>query len=228
MEQELCIITIAYEETKELWDTYHSIQYLLQKGTKWVVVINQPLKKFIPPKNTTIIEGQDDDLYDALNIGLNEVDTDYFMLLHSGDEILDPQAMLQSFSLMDGGYDCVIGGALIGNRTHNSRFWQRWMFMFYVQPPHLPIIYRSEVCLKLRYETSILTVADFYYLKELFLKRNVTFKHSNKVYVNMKTGGLTTSGLKSFIHVTAAFIKVDGLRALFLSPFRFLLKLFLR
>jgi hypothetical protein len=44
----------------------------------------------------------------------------------------------------------------------------------------------------------------------------------------MLPGGLTTSGLSSFLHVTASFMKVDGFMPLLISPFRFLLKILLR
>ena len=228
MERELSIITIAYEENNDLLDTYKSIQLLLNSGAKWILVVHQSLKNFSPNKNTTIIEGQDKGLYDAINLGLNEVNTDYFMLLHSGDKIIDTGALLQSISCIREGYECVLGGALIGNRLHKSRYWKRWMLRLYVQPPHLPILYRTASCAHGRYNVEISTVADFYYLKELFLNRRVNYIHSDEVYVLMGTGGLTTSGFKSFLHVTYSFMKVDGIKALLIAPLRFLLKIILR
>ena len=228
MERELSIITIAYEENKDLLDTYQSIQLLLNAGAKWILVVHQPLKNFRPTKTTTIIEGQDKGLYDAINLGLNEVRTDYFMLLHSGDEIIDTGALLRSISCMREGYECVLGGAKIGNRLHKSRYWKKWMLRFYVQPPHLPIIYSTASCVHERYNVEISTVADFYYLSELFLSRGVNYIHSNETYVLMGTGGLTTSGFKSFFHVTYSFMKVDGIKALLIAPIRFLLKIILR
>ena len=92
MKKQLSVITISYEETTELINTYESIRDLLDLGTQWILVINQPLKNFVPGKGTRIIEGKDKGLYDALNLGLNEVNTDYFMLLHSGDIIFDAKA----------------------------------------------------------------------------------------------------------------------------------------
>ena len=228
MEREFSIITIAYEENKDLLDTYQSIQLLLNAGAKWILVVHQPLKNFRPTKTTTIIEGQDKGLYDAINLGLNEVRTDYFMLLHSGDEIIDTGALLRSISCMREGYECVLGGAQIGNRLHKSRFWGKWMLRLYVQPPHLPIIYKTASCVHERYNIEISTVADFYYLNELFLSRGVSYVHSNEIYVLMGTGGLTTSGFKSFFHVTYSFMKVDGIKALLIAPIRFLLKIILR
>lgn len=228
MSRELSIITIAFEETKELIETYNSIKFLLQAGSKWILVINKPLKKFVPSKSTTVIEGKDKGMYDAINIGLNEVMTDCFMLLHSGDIISDSEAFSRSITYIQDGYDIILGGSEIGNRLHKSGYWKKWMLKFYVQPPHLPIIYKTQSCIKERYNIEISTVADFYYLKKLFRKKGVRYIHSGEVYIRMLQGGLTTSGLSSFIHVTISFIKVDGLTPLMISPIRFLLKLLLR
>ena len=228
MARQLSIITIAFEESEELIETYNSIKSLLQAGSKWILVINQPLKKFVPSEITTVIEGKDKGLYDALNLGLNEVSTDYFLLLHSGDIICDSEAFSRAMTYIQNGYDLILGGSEIGNRLHKSRYWKKWMLRFYVQPPHLPIIYKTQSCIKERYNVEITTVADFYYLRKLFQRKGVKWKHSGEVYVRMLPGGLTTSGLNSFIHVTISFMKVDGFTPFLLSPFRFFLKIFLR
>jgi len=228
MKKQLSVITISYEETTELINTYESIRDLLDLGTQWILVINQPLKNFVPGKGTRIIEGKDKGLYDALNLGLNEVNTDYFMLLHSGDIIFDAKAFSRAITYMEEGYDYILGGSQIGNRLYKSRYWKKWMLRFYVQPPHLPIIYKSQSCVKERYTIEISTVADFYYLRKLFLRPGVSYKHSNEVYIRMAPGGLTTSGIRSFIHVTNSFMQVDGFKPLLISPFRFCLKIILR
>ena len=228
MLHQFTFITIAYEESDELVKTFNSIKQLLSSGSNWVLVINQGLKDFSPPENTKIIEGKDNSLYDALNLGLSEVSTDYFMLIHAGDEIFDLKAFCRAASCLNDHYDYILGGAYIGNRLHMSKNWKRWMFRFYVQPPHLPIIYKTQSCIQDRYNVHISTVADFYYLRKLFNRRHVTFKHSNEVYIRMAPGGLTTSGLSSFIHVTKSFMQIDGITPLLLSPLRFLFKILLR
>jgi len=228
MVRQLSIITIAFEETEELIETYNSIKFLLQAGGKWILVVNQPLKNFVHSEGTTVIEGKDKGLYDALNLGLNEVSTDYFMLLHSGDIIFDSEAFSRAITHTQDGHDLILGGSEIGNRLHKSRYWKKWMLRFYIQPPHLPIIYKTQSCIKERYNIEISTVADFYYLRKLFQRQGVRYKHSGEVYIRMLPGGLTTSGLSSFIHVTLSFMKVDGFTPFLLSPFRFFLKIFLR
>lgn len=228
MYRQLSIITIAFEETEELIETYNSIKSLLHAGSKWILVIHQPLKSFVPSESATVIEGKDKGLYDALNLGLNEVSTDFFMLVHSGDIICDSEAFSRAITYIHYGYDLILGGCEIGNRLHKSRYWKKWMFRFYVQPPHLPIIYKTESCINERYNEEISTVADFYYLRKLFQRQGIRYIHSDETYIRMLPGGLTTSGLSSFIHVTTSFMKVDGFTPLMISPFRLLLKILLR
>jgi glycosyltransferase involved in cell wall biosynthesis len=228
MEEHLTIVTIAYEESRGLLDTFDSIKKVLKGGARWVLVINKELKYFEPPAGAVVIQGEDKGLYDALNIGISKVKTDYFMLLHSGDIIFDVKALRQSLSLMNNGYDIVLGGAVIGNRLHKSYFWRRWMMLFFVQPPHLPIIYKATTCRYVRYNTTISTVADYYYLKALFSRRGFSYVHSNQTYVKMSTGGLTTSGIESIWHVTLSFKSVEGIKSILTMPFRLLLKIILR
>ena len=211
-----------------LFRSYNSIIGFLQKGSTWILVVNQPLNFFIPIESTVIIEGQDKGLYDAMNLGLNEVKTNYFMLLHSGDRVFDSRSLVRALNYMSDGYDLILGGADIGNRRHKSRHWKKWMLRLYIQPPHLPIIYKTQSCSNERYNVEISTVADFYYLREIFQRQGISYLHSNEVYIRMAPGGLTTSGLRSFKHVTTSFMRVDGLKPLWLSPFRFILKILLR
>ena len=228
LEKKLSIITIAYEENQDLFDTYDSLKSLLQFEINWILVVNRPLISFVVDSKTKLVQGQDNGLYDAINIGISLVETEYFMLLHAGDKICDSASLMRAIGFMKDGYDCILGGSVIGKRKHKSRYWKPWMLKFYVQPPHLPIIYRTNSCKGYKYNISIRTVADFYLLKEIFLVDKLKYYHSNETYISMGTGGLTTSGFKSLLHVTFAFIDVDGVKPLLFSPIRILLKLIVR
>lgn len=222
------IVTIAYEESPDLINTHDSLKTCLNFGAKWVLVVNKKLYKFNPGNNVKIIEGKDNGLYDAINIGLNEVQSEYFMLLHAGDRICNVNNLFKSLLLFKQDVDCVLGGAVIGKRKHVSLLWRPWMFKFYVQPPHLPILYRTSSTRGLRYDHNIETTSDFYYLKEFFLNYSSNYVHSKLTYVEMSQGGLTTSGLLSVIHVTQSFTKVEGIKPILYSPLRILLKLIIQ
>ena len=67
------------KKTKEFRESYNSISPLLGAGGRWILVVNQPLARyFVPEEGTSIIEGKDKWFVNsALNLGLDEVNTDY-------------------------------------------------------------------------------------------------------------------------------------------------------
>lgn len=217
----LSIITIAYKCDYDLIETYKSISPILEKGAKWILVISQDCE--VPKEFDTYkcLVGKDSGLYNALNLGLEMVDNEYFMFIHSGDKIFVDD-LLDSIVLSQT-HDIVLGGARIGRRNHISKKWRPWMFNVFVQPPHLPIIYSKNFVGSTRFNEKIEVVSDFYMLKDLF-NRKPRWIHSGKTYVMMKSGGLTTGGFRSVMLVTKSFYKIRGIRAFLLLPVRIALK----
>ena len=224
----LTFISISLDQ-RELLKTIASIQEYLNLGAKLIIVSKYEID-LIDSDQSSIeaIIGEDSSLYNALNIGLNRVNTDYCMMLHAGDVIIKGENFDSALRyLINKNLDLVLGGAIIGRRRHLSSRWTPKLFRFYVQPPHLPILYRHNFLRDLRFREDIFIVSDFYFLKELF-KLNPKYYHSNLVYVKMATGGKTTSSFRSWISVTREFYLSDGVIAIVLAPVRLLLKLLLR
>jgi glycosyltransferase involved in cell wall biosynthesis len=209
-EFDLTIITISLNADQSLLNTFNSIDPLLSRGVNWIVVLTNKPHNIDYLKKAHLITGQDKNLYNALNIGLENLKTEYFMFIHSGDQLINFNGFVNSYNLIkDNNLDLVLGGSLIGNRVHLSKKWSPWMFNFHVQPPHLPIIYKTSFVASNKFNESIPVIADFYMLKDLFnLKPN--FLHSGEVYISMQQGGLTSSGISSFFFVTKQFIKVNN------------------
>ena len=209
-EFDLTIITISLNADQSLLNTFKSIDPFLSKGVNWIVVLTNECHNVDYLKKAHLITGQDKNLYNALNIGLENLKTEYFMFIHSGDQLINYRGFVNSCNLIkDNNLDLVLGGQVIGNRLHLSKKWSPWMFNFHVQPPHLPIIYKTSFVASNKFNESIPVIADFYMLKDLFnLKPN--FLHSGEVYISMEQGGLTSSGISSFFFVTKQFIKVNN------------------
>ena len=223
MTDNFTFVTIGLtDETSELTNTYYSISSLLNEGASWIVVLKDTVGVAANLPISNLIVGQDRGLYDALNIGMSAVETSAFMFLHSGDLIIR-ESFLKAYRLLDRN-DIVLGGSSIGNRVHLSKKWSPWMFYFYVQPPHLPILYKKDRVQGLKFSSTIKVVADFYFLQKLFHDK-LKWVHSKELYVKMNTGGLTTNGLSSVRLVTKSFMNLDGPKALFVAPFRLILKL---
>ena len=218
----LSIVTIALKVDNDLLCTYKSVKPMLVKGAKWILIVSQddPI-----PKNYEVYKsliGKDTGLYNALNKGIELVDTEHFMFLHSGDEVLVDK-ISSSLELCQR-FDIVLGGAYIGRRHHRSKLWSPWMFKVFIQPPHIPIIYNRAFVGSTRFNEKIEVVSDYYMLMELF-ERNPRWLNSGKTYINMKTGGLTTNGLTSIMLVTRSFYLESGLKAYLILPVRIILKM---
>ena len=224
----LTIVTIAYTYDSKLENTYHSIEYFLSQGAKWILVVHECSDMLAAYKRHTVICGVDQGLYNALNIGIAEVQSQYFALLHSGDTVISQTNFLKAFSLFQPNIDLVLGGSQIGKRSHLSKMWRPWMIDFFVQPPHLPIFYRSKTCKGFSYSEKINVIADFYYLRDLFFIKKAKYVHSELVYVRMVNDGLTTSGIKSIYLVTRSFAKKEGLIGWLKAPFRLAIKMIIR
>ncbi len=92
----LTIITALLEFDTNLIETFHSIEELLfEKKLKWVIkyskreVPNEMLELFSGYENVTIIADEDNSVYEALNECIDLVDTEYFLVLGSGDKFAD-------------------------------------------------------------------------------------------------------------------------------------------
>ena len=228
---DLTIISIGLNANDALRNTYNSIEPLLLKDVKWIVVLSNSPEDLSYLKTARLITGLDKSLYNALNIGIDNVSTDYFMFIHAGDTLINHIQFAKSFDLIrTKKLDLILGGAKIGKRIHLSQKWRPWMFKYNVQPPHLPIIYKTNFIGSTRFDEVIPVISDFFMLKKIFdLKPN--YMHSGYVYISMELGGLTSSGIKSFFFVSKLFKQInnDNLFYSFMKLLsRFLIKIYLK
>lgn len=92
----LTIITALLEFDTNLIETFDSIKELLfEKKLKWVIKYSKKqapdemLELFSGYENISIIECYDNSVYEALNECVDLVDTEYFLVLGSGDKFAD-------------------------------------------------------------------------------------------------------------------------------------------
>jgi glycosyltransferase involved in cell wall biosynthesis len=227
---DLTIVTIGLNNDYSLEKTYDSIKEVLKLGAKWCVVLSEISSESDYLKSAHLISGKDSGLYNALNIGIDNVKTKYFMFIHSGDMLINVGAFKKSFQLFEKfELDLVLGGARLGSRTHLSKRWKPWMFKVLVQPPHLPIIYRRSFVSSVRFDETIPIISDFFMLQRLF-EYNPKYVHSKEVYISMALGGKTTSGISSFFLVSKEFYQFNNslIKTMLLSLIRLLLKVVLK
>lgn len=228
MFENLTVITICYNNPEEVYDTYDSIRGCFDQGI--VNLIINGGNKFDESKTprSTIINGKDTGIYNALNIALTLVKTDYLIFIHSGDKLISRNSLSLLFNrAQKEGLDVIFGSTLVVGpnyfRRHSSFFWKPWMLKFYAQPPHLSAIYSTELAKNRSFNESLQIVSDFYWFKDLFTSR-ISFETTDIYLVHQIPNGKSSN----FLQVTKEFAQIDGgIRAFFLLPFRLMLKLYL-
>ena len=233
---ELTIISITYNNSFELGETISSIKPLLQHGASSIIInggsrVNiSELKGF--EKQITLVEEKDEGRYDAINKGIKLVKTNYFMLIHSGDQFISSPKIIDEIinELNSTSSKLFLGNQFIDfqgfRRKHTVTFWYPFMINLGAQPPHLPIIYNSQFAKNQeRYSLDYEIISDHLYLKHLFSKKPKYIK-SNLYLISMNGGGATSSGIKSFFRVSEEFLSHYGIfKGLIISiariPFKF-------
>ena len=217
MFENLTFITITYNDNLGLDKTCASLSDFVNNGATHIIINGGDPILIQPSNNIIVINESDDGRYDALNKGIMFVNTEYFMLVHSGDELI---CKFDEFSdllnlMSNNNLDLLLGNQFIEYgpllRKHTVNLWFPLMFNFGAQPPHLPILYRTNfINGKIIYDLNLPVIADFKYLFELF-KLMPTYKKTKIFLIRMSGGGATSSGLKSFFTVSREFINYYGL-----------------
>lgn len=227
----LSVITITYNNPEELSMTYKSLEDFRKNGGQHIV-INGGSSVTDMIKKCTLIEESDQGIYDALNKGIDQVDTKYFMLIHSGDTLIQKKAVLENLlnKMESGNFDLLLNNCSIefgkGKRIMKSDKWKPWMFLFGAQPPHPPTIYRTDAVKHISYDINHRVIADFKYLEDLF-KLKLNYGYGKKLLVHMSAGGATSSGVKSFFYVNRQFRQLKGtIKMVLFAVFRPFIKVY--
>lgn len=206
------VVSITYND-QGISETIDSVEKLRKLGARHIVQNGGKLLQGIP-ESCIVYNEPDLGIYDALNKGLEKVETDFFMFLHAGDSFIgtthDLITIINTLEL--GQKNLSINSQYIGKRLHSSRMWKPWMLNFGAQPPHLPTIYRTSEFKKIKYDLSRPIIADFhFFLKDVNWKNHI---NNHKILVQMSIGGETSSGLKSFFKLNKIYYQDFGVLGL--------------
>lgn len=215
MLQSLSIVTITYNNPEDLLNTYNSLKSFRKAGGQHIIVNGGSTIKRLIGDDCLLLEEPDRGIYDALNKGIELVQTPYLMLIHSGDllvatvNVLEEQIALMREKQLDILLnDCSIEFGK-GKRLMSSKNWKPWMFKFGAQPPHPPTIYRTTSVSSFQYDLNHPVIADFKYLEDI-INSELKWSTGNHLIIHMSKGGATSSGFKSFFFVNKQFRKLKG------------------
>ena len=156
--------------------------------------------------NDKIITEKDYGIYDALNKGIINANSDIIGILHSDDVFASSDVLSQIHSVfIDTKCDGVYGDLNFINNGQISRKWVSKKFNSSLlnkgwMPPHPTLFLKKEVfekhCL---YDTNFKIAADYDFILRIFKDESLKFEYLPKVITNMSIGGVSTSGFQNLL-----------------------------
>jgi glycosyltransferase involved in cell wall biosynthesis len=165
-----------------------------------------------------VVSEPDLGIYDAINKGIKLATGDVLGLLHSDDFLADDgvisriAAIFQQHPGINGTYaDVIFTDRQDLNkitRYYSSRHFKPWMFKFGFQPAH-PTFYAKRELFKQYglYSTQYKIAGDFELLMRFLYIHKVKALYVRDVWVKMRMGGVSTSGLKSLMKLNGEILQ---------------------
>lgn len=181
------------------------------------------------------VSEKDAGIYDAMNKGIALAKGDYIGMLNADDYFANPSALEKiAGRLKAGNADAVFSCLDIVDPADLARVLRKYRIPSYssfmlrigVMPPH-PTFYCKKSCYEKvgPYRTDYRIAADFEMLVRLLLKHHITWEFIDETTVKMRSGGLSSSGIKSSWIVNREIIRACIENGLYTNMFILALKL---
>lgn len=209
----ITIITVCYNSAATIRDTLDSIAAQSYKDFEHIVVdggsVDDTLKivRGWSKHSILIVSEPDNGIYDAMNKGIALAKGEYIGMLNSDDYFAKPSALETiaarlAASNADAVFSCleIVDPANLNRvlRKYRTRYYNSFMLRIGVMPPH-PTFYCKKTCYEKAgpYRTDYRIAADFEMLVRLLLKCHISWEFIDESLVKMRSGGLSSSGIKS-------------------------------
>ncbi len=217
----ISVITATYNSARTLRDTlesvllqtYNNIEHIIVDGNSSDATMDI-VREYEPRyqaagKQLRYLTEQDNGLYDAMNKGLCMAEGDVVGLLNSDDFFTSEnvlQRVAEEFDTNSDALDAVYGDVHYVHpnnlrrciRYYSSRKFTRKSMRMGFMPAHPSFYCRREVFKKYgMYDIDFKVAADFEHMLRLIYIHNINIRYIPMDFVTMRTGGASTSGLKS-------------------------------
>lgn len=220
----ISIITVTYNSEKYLEECikstfnqdYRNIEYIIIDGSSkdnTLKIIEKNKEKI-----TKTISEPDQGIYDAINKGINLATGEVIGVIHSDDIFTNDfviSKIAKSF-IEDEELEAVYADVNFINREntnkiirhYSSEFFKPWMFKFGFQPAHPTFYVKKELFEKHGlYRTDLKIAGDFELLLRFILKHKIKYKYVKDIWVKMRVGGVSSSGISSVTKLNSEIIK---------------------
>ncbi|MFV9474468.1 glycosyltransferase family 2 protein [Advenella sp. RU8] len=211
----ISIITVCFNSEATIRDTIESVLAQKYSDIEYIIVDGKSTDKTMDivreyqGRIAKIISEPDKGIYDAMNKGIEKATGDVIGILNSDDfyrtenSISEVVVEFQKSATTDmvlGGVDFVHEDEL----NHAVRYYKAigfkpWKLRFGLMAPHPAAFIRREAYKKVgTYKLNYKISADFDFFVRALLVHELSFITVDKVWVRMRVGGVSTSGLQSY------------------------------
>jgi glycosyltransferase involved in cell wall biosynthesis len=218
----ITILTVCYNNQETILATLNSVLNQTYKNIEHIIVDGKStdktkifLKKY-PHKNKKIFYIKKKGVYAALNYGIKKATGDILHILHADDIYNSPDVISNIIKIAKKRKrEKVFSTDIVyfnkNNYTSASRFFEAKKFAnkkiyFGLMPPHTGLFYKKNIYKKFLYDETYKIAGDFEFLLRIILKKN-NFFYTDLISVRMRTGGLSTKNIYSYVTTTLEIVK---------------------
>lgn len=217
----ISLITVTYNSAKTLKNTFDSVIKQSHSNLEYIVIDGASkdntvsiIKEYEPLFNNRLkwISEPDEGLYDAMNKGIRMATGNIIGILNS-DDFFTSNNVLQEIAQIfkkEKDLDAIYGDIHFVHpdnlqkcvRYYSSKIFKRSLMRLGFIPAHPSFYIRKECFEKYGYyKTDYKIAADFEFLLRVIFKNRIRTKYLPMDMVTMRTGGASTSGIKSHIGI---------------------------
>lgn len=238
------IVTVTYNSESTLRDTIESVLSQDYDNIEYIIVDGQSTDATLSiideyrDRISVVISESDRGIYDAMNKGIDRATGDIVGILNSDDYFSDNHIVSMIAGEFDGTVDAVYGDVVFISpsspqkvvRYYSSKIFKPSRMVMGLSPAHPSFYVKREFYERYgKYNISYRIASDFD-LFVRFFSSPMRYRYVEKVFVKMRTGGISTRGLKSKYILNKEILKIckrNGIRTnLFVVLSRYFFKMF--
>lgn len=217
------IITVCFNSQATIADTlrsvasqsWHNYEHIVIDGASrdgTVALIND-----MADERTILVSEQDRGIYDAMNKGIARASGDIICFLNADDFYADESVLAEVAGLMTHeNLDAVLSDVVFFQPDRPEKVLRRYdsgqfspaRIGYGWMPAHPGFFARRGLYEKVGpFRTDYRIAADFEWIARAFHKGDLRYRHLAKPVVRMRTGGVSTSGLKSTITLNREILR---------------------
>lgn len=238
------IVTVTYNSGATLRDAIESVLSQDYDNIEYIIVDGQSTDATLAiideyrDRISVVVSEPDQGIYDAMNKGIERATGDIVGILNSDDYFPDNHIVSMIAGEFDGTIDAVYGDVAFISpsnpqkiiRYYSSKIFKPSRMIMGLSPAH-PSFYVKRAFYEQygKYNVSYQIASDFD-LFVRFFSSPMRYRYIEKVFVKMRTGGISTRGLKSKYILNKEILRIckqNGIRTnLFIVLSRYFFKLF--